>query len=283
MKSCAGRPAIVAHEVVAGHVEQALGDLAARDVGVHARAQRSTSNGLCAEHVARQAVADGVDHLRRRDAGLRQPDERLADAARAVLGGQPGDDEVAAGPRLLGRDRHPEPARRARHRLAHHLAKRHVQREQLDALDARRRSHGRGDTTRLSASKAHSPSPVAVSGHGEVGRGPAPIQPRRLLRSATAALRNARRLGALPSGTAGPLLARIIHMFRTQRTADLLSPPILTFPRKGGRDPQTEAVLGRDRAAERTRCDSAKRVMTSRAPHDGSLPPLRGKVRMGGE
>ena len=75
-----------AHQVVAGHVEQALRDLAPRDVRVHARAEPLHVEGARAEHVAREAVRDGVDHLRRRDARLGQPDEGLADALRAVLG-----------------------------------------------------------------------------------------------------------------------------------------------------------------------------------------------------
>ena len=39
-----------------------------------------------AEQVAREAVLHGVHDLRRRDAGLGQPDEGFADALRAVVG-----------------------------------------------------------------------------------------------------------------------------------------------------------------------------------------------------
>src|SRR5262249_18990823 len=127
-----GKPA---HEVVAGHVEQAFGDLAAGDVGVHAAAQAFDLEGTLAEDVTRQTAAAGVDHLCRGDAGLRQPDHCCGDAGGEGFAGGAGDDEVAAEPSFLGGDRHSQTGRRLRHRLAYHFAERNVDRIELDAFD----------------------------------------------------------------------------------------------------------------------------------------------------
>jgi hypothetical protein len=78
-----------------------------------------------------------IDHLRRRDARFRQPNEGFAHALRAIGGGEPRDHEMAAGPRLLRRNRGAEPSRGARHGCLQRLAKRHVQRKQLDTFDRR--------------------------------------------------------------------------------------------------------------------------------------------------
>ena len=102
--------------------------------------------GALAEHVAREAAGDGVDHLGRRDARLGQPDEGLAEALRAVLGAEARHHEVAAQPGLLRGNRHAEAALGARHRLAHRWPEGHVEREQLDARDRRGLRHAPEDT-----------------------------------------------------------------------------------------------------------------------------------------
>jgi hypothetical protein len=103
------------------------------DVGVHAGAQRARVERAGAEDVVRIVLMASTICTGETPAG--QPDERLAHPLRAVLRGEPGDDEVAAGPRVLRRDGHAEAVRRARHGVAHRLAEGDVERKQLDARD----------------------------------------------------------------------------------------------------------------------------------------------------
>jgi len=121
------------HHIIAGHVEQPLGDVAAGDVTVHAMAYAFDVERALAEQVLAERVSDDVNELFGRDTGLREPDERLSQTYGAGGGDQLAYDKVAAEPGLFGLDRHAKPSCPGLHGLPDELEKRHEHRCQFDA------------------------------------------------------------------------------------------------------------------------------------------------------